>query len=460
MTFHARRHATTGLVADAWRHLSGGRGSYRRTMTAKWSRIHAELGLAPSDLTFDAVSRAVQEGVREADDLDWKQGLPVDVEKKRKEFAKDVAAMANSRGGLIVYGVREVDERAVGLTPVPTGERERQRLRALATSHIRPLVAGLEITALDDGSPDEGLLIVSVPPSPDAPHVVGERNEMGVPFRHGPHTEWMSEHQLERAYRDRFARHAAEASAMTAMIDEAEQQLDQDKCTWLIVASRPLSFLPPSAERPTREEATEAAAAALPLAHQIDPQNSKRVHVLQELGSDAVNNPRVGLRRWVMRYNNFAEAGVPSDLIHIELHHNGATTIAIGISRWMQNESQLDGDFIRLPTRVLDSALIDALALSTTNLRSRNHSARAHITARLRPSLHGKPLAAVDNYLGPGLFADRMTIIPNSRMVTQVTPAEAEFSADATPEALRAVARQLSEDLLHQFAVARSSIST
>lgn len=429
-------------------------------MTAKWSRIHAELGLAPSDLTFDAVCRAVLEGVREADDLDWKQGLPADVEKKRKEFAKDVAAMANSRGGLIVYGVREEDERAVDLTPVPTGERERQRLRALATSHIRPLVAGLEITALDDGSPDTGLLIVSVPASPDAPHVVGERNEMGVPFRHGPHTEWMSEHQLERAYRDRFARHAAEASAVTAMIDEAERQLDQEKCTWLIVASQPLSPLPPSIERPTREEATAAVMAALPLAHQIDPQNNKRVRVLQELSSDAVNNPRVGLRRWVMRYNNYAEPGVPSDLIHIELHHNGATTVAIGISRWMQDASQADGNFTRIPTRVLDSALIDALAISTANLRSRTHTAISLISAHLKPSQQEKPFAAVDNHFGHNLYSANMSIVPGSRTTMHITPAEAEFSADATPETLRAVARQLSEDLLHQFAVARSSIST
>lgn len=80
-----------------------------------WSRIHAELGLSPTPLTHALVVRAVESGVAEADDLDWKQALPPEVEKKRRDVAKDVAAMANTRGGLIVYGVREENERAVEL---------------------------------------------------------------------------------------------------------------------------------------------------------------------------------------------------------------------------------------------------------------------------------------------------------------------------------------------------------
>lgn len=45
---------------------------------------------------------------------------------------------------------------------------------------------------------------------------------MGVPFRRGPHTEWMSEHQLERAYRDRFARQAGEAEPMAALFADVD----------------------------------------------------------------------------------------------------------------------------------------------------------------------------------------------------------------------------------------------
>lgn len=72
------------------------------------------------------------------DDLDWKKALPPSDEKKKKEFAKDVAAMANTKGGLIVFGVEDADESAVAISGVSNGERDRQRSRALASTHVRP----------------------------------------------------------------------------------------------------------------------------------------------------------------------------------------------------------------------------------------------------------------------------------------------------------------------------------
>ncbi|MCF3687153.1 ATP-binding protein, partial [Salmonella enterica subsp. enterica serovar Weltevreden] len=48
------------------------------------------------------------------EELDWKVQLPLpddlkgpDLEAKARELAKDVAAMANGDGGVIVYGVQE-----------------------------------------------------------------------------------------------------------------------------------------------------------------------------------------------------------------------------------------------------------------------------------------------------------------------------------------------------------------
>src|SRR5688500_2936323 len=108
-------------------------------MPIMWSRIHAELGIAPSPLTYEMVATAVGSRMREAADLDWKlvvipasdlsgPGKSRAIEERRGEFAKDVAAMANTQGGLIVYGVRELREEADGIEHVAIGERERQRL--------------------------------------------------------------------------------------------------------------------------------------------------------------------------------------------------------------------------------------------------------------------------------------------------------------------------------------------
>jgi hypothetical protein len=125
--------------------------------------------------------------------------------------------------------------------------------------------------------------------------VVGERNEMGIPFRHDAHTEWMSEHQLERAYRDRFARQAGEASAIAALFDDIEAQLDYTKGTWLLVVGRPLNPLPAVTGRPDPGHVKEVVTDAIGISDQIYPPTPMRSRVLGELGSSAVLNPRIGV---------------------------------------------------------------------------------------------------------------------------------------------------------------------
>ncbi|MEV0680117.1 hypothetical protein AB0I60_26700 [Actinosynnema sp. NPDC050436] len=58
----------------------------------------------------------------ETDVHDRKQAPPSEVGTKRREFAEDIAAMGNTRGGLTVHEVRGENERAVGLKGVLNGE--------------------------------------------------------------------------------------------------------------------------------------------------------------------------------------------------------------------------------------------------------------------------------------------------------------------------------------------------
>lgn len=425
-------------------------------MSVRWSRIHADLGLAPVDLTYELVARAVDERLRESDDLDWKQSLPADVDKKLWDFAKDVAAMANTRGGVIVYGVRDEQEQAAGLTPVPTGERERQRLRAVLARYVRPLIAGVQIDSLNGESEDEGVIVLSVPASPDAPHVVGERNEMGVPFRHGPHTEWMSEYQIERAYKDRFTRRENETAALAAMFDEIGLQLDLNLGAWLVVASRPLTPLPALVTRPPKADVRPMLEGALRLAAQIYPHGGWRVKVLEVLDGNAVDNPRVGLRRWVVRANHYAEPGVLSNLIHIELHHDGAAVIAVALMRWAPEESF--EDFVPVPKRVVEAALVDAVAVGAAHARSRQQTGRVLARTSLLSAASDKPFGAVDNYLGGGHYSNNLSLVQSSRAPRKVTSVEAEFAGDADADALRDIVRQLIEDFFHQFGIQDTSI--
>ena len=70
--------------------------------------IHRALGLEAGNATIDLIQEAVDHGVEETADLDWKQAV-YDSRKPNwdEEAAKDIAAMANSGGGWIVFGVKE-----------------------------------------------------------------------------------------------------------------------------------------------------------------------------------------------------------------------------------------------------------------------------------------------------------------------------------------------------------------
>jgi hypothetical protein len=321
-------------------------------MPIMWSRIHAELGLTPTPLTHAMVVRGVEAEIAETVDLDWKQALPADVEKKRWEFAKDVAMLANTRGGVIVFGVREENERAQELTAVPNGERERQRLRALAYGRVRPMVDGVVIEALSDENGEQGLIVVFVPPSPDAPHVVGEKNEMGVPYRDGTDTRWMTESLLERAYRDRFSRRADDRAALDGLITGLLPEIDLERGVWVGVSVRPVAPMPPVLGRPERERAVSTMHDMFSLTAEIVGDSLSGVRVLFQLPDDAVLNPRSGLRRWVIRSNHYSTD--PHELVDwavVELHHDGSVALAVGLGGFLP---EAGADVCRVQFRLVD----------------------------------------------------------------------------------------------------------
>ncbi|WP_426561344.1 helix-turn-helix domain-containing protein [Angustibacter sp. McL0619] len=183
-----------------------------------WTPLHAALGVSNVDLSFDLIQAATAQRLSERADLDWKAQLPLtsaDSEGKRDqqaELAKDVAAMANSGGGMVVYGVREAQDgdgpRADSIEPVgQVSESTLQQIRQVAGNLIYPPVAGLELTPLAPANaPADGVLAMLVPDSPEAPHLIhpkGRGEWFASPWRDGPHTSWMVERQIAAAYRER-----------------------------------------------------------------------------------------------------------------------------------------------------------------------------------------------------------------------------------------------------------------
>ncbi|MFC8393103.1 helix-turn-helix domain-containing protein [Streptomyces sp. NPDC057238] len=125
-------------------------------------------------------------------------------------MAKDVAAMANTRGGLLVYGVTDKTTVPVGIDPDEVNE---QQYAQWIRNHVQPYLPDLTFTALTSPDGQLSFLAIDVPASPMAPHHVygtaakdKDQQAAVVPYRDRDHTAWMAEHQIERAYRERFTR--------------------------------------------------------------------------------------------------------------------------------------------------------------------------------------------------------------------------------------------------------------
>ena len=259
-----------------------------------FTALHRALGREPGPVTDEMLDEAVQQGVEEQDQLDWKRALPDQRELATSDLAKDVAAMANSGGGVIVYGVTETAGRADGRVDVgEVSESYERTMRRVASSAIQPPVVGLGIHRL--GTEPERALVVVVPASVESPHLVYRGEYFGAPVRNHADTEWMRERQLEAMYRARFEERRASERALVDLYEQVLASRGTSERAWMIGVARPRLPIP-LPRRMTRAEATAIFVEAYRLAPAYSDTN--RVHPIEDIDR---HNPRPGLRRWVAR---------------------------------------------------------------------------------------------------------------------------------------------------------------
>ncbi|WP_432106054.1 AlbA family DNA-binding domain-containing protein [Streptomyces sp. bgisy091] len=344
-------------------------------MASAWTRIHQELSLPPGPLTFEMIERATKEIDGERDDLDWKRILPKKPEVGFwSEFAKDVAAMANARGGLLVYGVRN-DRNIDGVNP---DEVATEHLYKWLRAHTQPFVGGVDMYLLQSTDRTKTVLVVDVPASPMAPHFVlgtssrdKEQQAFAVPARFTDHTTWLSEHEIERAYRDRFARQEDAGKALDRHIAETREVVlgEGDRtAAWLIVVSRPSRPLPLLVPDPQRHEAAAAMSGALSTAAKLRGDFGGTSPMREALTGSA----RVGLRRWTDG-NFLTLAGPPAGrLAMVELHHDGTVVYAVDVSSLAYRAKAPVGLQVPVEVQIVQNGICDAVALAHETARTRH----------------------------------------------------------------------------------------
>lgn len=321
-----------------------------------YTAIHRALGIEPGQLTMDLVRRAVAARVAEREDLDWKQVLPKHSGPWVEEFAKDVAAMANAGGGMIIYGVIEDGSEAADIRDVgPITDIILRELRGAAFSGITPPVLGLQLLAITDADNGESVLALLIPPSDEAPHLVFRHDMFGAPVRIGTQTGWMKERMLESAYRQRFAERDRRLIGLDDLFDESAAPFREPHRAWMVAVARP-----EIRGRPKRIE-PETAHKILSEARQNAPIAQRHLSPLDQL-QPRMNNPMLGLRRWTVQSTD-----LDTDKIYgcrISIHFDGSVTVAMAVAgnREADTRSQVQ-------IQQIESILTDLAATALTASR-------------------------------------------------------------------------------------------
>lgn len=407
---------------------------------ALFTPIHRALSREPGELTHDLIDAAVAAGVREADDLDWKKTLPHASGNPEwdQEFAKDVAAMANSGGGWLVYGVREDRKTSAALEVVGVGTLDQgveQRLRGVAYGNIRPAVRDLQFLPVTD--PERGdLLVVRVPASPDVPHLLSKDGRaFRAPRRYGAQTEWMGERDLELAYRERFRgqsdRQAALESLLDAQVKVARLRLQSDWPRRIVVVGAAV----PVEDRAAADMGVEQAGAILNVAADL-------YTAMGDLPPGRIRDlpPERGMRRYT--------AGLRGDR-SVSVHLDGAVSLRAVLLQLTGVEG-----YGGLVVPVLEVEQCVARLVATIGATGRALGVSGAYMVKV-VVVWNQPEVLRFAYPDPNI-SDYHHLVEPAVMVHDIEPATAEIPADGTLQVLSSAARQLTLDLLHQGGMAQT----
>ncbi len=260
-----------------------------------YTPLHRILGEPPGPLSETMIDAAIEQGIEESSELDWKARLPEQRAFKLSDHVKDIAAFSNAGGGILVFGVIDTQARATSRSDAGDCDENYERtIQQTCMTAITPPVFGVTVHRVGV-KPTRAVAIV-VPPSIDGPHLIYKGENFGAPVRVGADTHWMREREIEAAYRSRFAAAQRAQRELALQYDEMTQAFDADECAVFVAVARPRSTTP----SPKRRLMMDAA---------IIMSNAKEIadgwlregagyHPLEDLSPF---ESRPGLRSWVAR---------------------------------------------------------------------------------------------------------------------------------------------------------------
>ena len=127
--------------------------------------------------TKEDIQYLIDSHMEESIHLDYKaSGALVNTEGKKKEISKDIAAFANSDGGIIVYGLEEHGHKAVAFSYIDGNVITKEWLEQVINSTINQKIKNVEIFPIrNHGNIAESIYVVRIPRSYNAPHMSSDK---------------------------------------------------------------------------------------------------------------------------------------------------------------------------------------------------------------------------------------------------------------------------------------------
>ena len=127
----------------------------------------------------------IENNVPESTTLEFKKAAVGTRDADKQEFLKDITALANTAGGLLIYGIAERDSVADDLVPLTISsiDDEILRLQNILLSSIEPRLGGVEMREICLASGGHAL-VVRVPQSWRPPHRITHSNTNRFYLRH------------------------------------------------------------------------------------------------------------------------------------------------------------------------------------------------------------------------------------------------------------------------------------
>jgi predicted HTH transcriptional regulator len=127
------------------------------------------------DIEF--IESLIKNEIEESINVDFKSaGALSKLDAKKKEISKDISAFANSNGGIIIYGVDEINHKASELSFIDGNEFTKEWLEQVISSTIQRNIPDLKIFPIrKEGKIEKSIYVVQIPESYEAPHIARDK---------------------------------------------------------------------------------------------------------------------------------------------------------------------------------------------------------------------------------------------------------------------------------------------